>query len=574
MWVPGNRRGGTRSLAGYLVPVLLVAATLSGTTLPVEAAGTRGPKPTLRISLADLGFPGLSSSFESVGASMLTLNLIDNTHVLLTFSSRGLVERIPDDPPEDDDRAVEALLVDLSTGKVLARTRWHLHDHAQYLWGLGNGRFLLRNRSILTAFAPLLNLDTPDPFKATSFLHVMGVIDALEASPEGDLLTVEMSPPRKPSTRQQASASTSTSTSASTSADILPRQPRPPETFYFVRVSGTGALNSPILAAAAGAIKVRGVGTIPINGRGYLLAKSQKRSRWSMQFDTFDGESRKLATLDSSCAPRMQLVSPSQYVAFTCRGSDDRVMLSAFDFEPHEMWEEPLSGTSPYAQFAFAQQAGRFAISRTVSGGPSNSAASTNTGIPPDPALVQEVKIYQTESGDLLLKLICTPTFRTGQNFDLASDGLSVVIVRDGAIELYRLPPLSPRDAKELAAVQQHEPSPAKSARIELQKMLKDAAAEAVEADAETAAEVREKAVVTANTPPPAAAAAPPAQATKETNATKADGAPLPTATTAASTPPANASANEGDAESVRKPPSLLNPGEAAENQKKDPKPK
>ena len=574
MWVPGNRRGGTRSWAWHLVAVLLVAATSLGTTLPVGAAGTRGPKPTLRIPLADLGFPGLSSSFQSVGASMLTLNLIDNTHVLLTFSSRGLVERIPDDPPEDDDRAVEALLVDLSTGKVLARTRWHLHDHAQYLWGLGNGRFLLRNRSILTAFAPLLNLDTPDPFKATPFLHVTGVIDALEASPEGDLLTVEISPPKKPSARQQASAAASGSTSGSTSTDILPRQPRPPETFYFVRVSGTGALNSPILAAAAGAIKVRGVGTIPINSRGYLLAKSQKRDRWSMQFDTFDGESRKLATLDSSCAPRMQLLSPSQYVAFTCRGSDDKVMLSAFDFEPHEMWEEPLSGTSPYAQFAFAQQAGRFAISRTVSGGPSNSASSANAGIPPEPGLAQEVKIYQTESGDLLLKLICTPTFRTGQNFDLASDGLSVVIVRDGAIELYRLPPISPRDAKELAAVQQHEPSPAKSVRIELQKMLKDAAAEAVEADAETAAEVREKAVVTANTPPPAAAAAPPAQETRETQATKTAAAPPPTATSAASTPPANASANAGDAESVRKPPSLLNPGEAAENQKKDPKPK
>ena len=52
---------------------------------------------------------------------------------------------------------MDAVLLELPTGKVLARTTWRLHDHAQYLWNLGHGHFLLRIRDTLTTFAPLAN---------------------------------------------------------------------------------------------------------------------------------------------------------------------------------------------------------------------------------------------------------------------------------------------------------------------------------------------------------------------------------------------------------------------------------
>jgi hypothetical protein len=508
----------------YWPAALLIAGALSAHALP------RGPKPEVRLQLADLGFPGVPQALHDAGASMLSVHFVDSSHLLLTYSLRGLVERIPDDPPDDEDRAVAALLLELPSGKVLARARWHLHDHAQYLWNAGNGRFLLRIRSTLTAIAPLANLGNGDAFRQMPFLHPPGNLSAVVVSPEHDLVTVESS--RVLQSDSQVVGDTST-------APLM-------QTFTFVRITGNGSRESPILAVAAGSALVSGVVSLPINGRGYLFSEASKKNHWKMQFQSFDGTARTLSDIDSSCAPQMQFVSPSQFVVFSCRGSNDNLLLSAFDFAPHEMWEEPISGIVPFDQFAYAQSAGRFALSRTA-------LVTTSPGMPymppspgQAPTSAQEVRVYQVESGDLLVKLTCSPATRTGQNFDLSADGSNVVVLRDGVIEVYRLPPLSPQDKKDLAEVRQYEPPPNNS-HVQLQRLAR----EPVEADR------KEEKVV------PAA----PASAAATASAPEPVDAPANVPANA----PASTSANAGDVETRRKPPTLLNPGETVENGKKSP---
>jgi hypothetical protein len=541
MRVPGyrrDRRRGERSCGPWHGAVALAVLLVS-----VAAHAVRGPQPAVRLPLADLGFPGVSQSFQDAGAAMLTVHFVDNTHILLTYGLRGLVERIKDDPPTDDDRAVAALLLELPSGKVLARTRWHLHDHGQYLWAIGNGRFLLRIRSTLTSIAPLANLASDDAFRQTRFASLPGVIDAVVVSPEGDLVTVETSPPRKPPPERTVFFVN----------EPQEKEPDPLETFHFMRTEGIGSLESPLLAISAGSVRARGTATLPMNGRGYLMAKSEKRNRWAVEFEGFDGDNRKLSYVDSSCAPRMVLVSPSQFVVFSCRGADDRIMLSSFNFLPLETWEEPLGESIGSTHFAYAPQAGRFALSRMISSAPSSTPGTTSVGA--GEANSQEVRLYQIESGDLLLKLSCSPASRTGQNFDVSADGMSVLVVRGGVIEVYRMPPLSAKDKQELAEVQQREPPVPHSNLVK----LKHITPEPTESVAEAAA-ASDKAQATQ----PAAPATP---------VTAAPAAPVPAAT--ASRPPAvasdNAPANAGDVETRRKPPSLLNPGETVDNGKKSP---
>src|ERR1700712_4500981 len=152
----GRNRG--RRLRAAALACLFALPSFGAHALP------RAPQPTLKLKLTALGFPGVPQALQEAGASMLTVHFVDGTHLLVTYSLRGLVERIPGDPVSDDDRAVAGLLVGIPRGKGLARTRWHLHDHGQYLWSLGNGRFLVRMRSTLIAVAPLANLATADPF--------------------------------------------------------------------------------------------------------------------------------------------------------------------------------------------------------------------------------------------------------------------------------------------------------------------------------------------------------------------------------------------------------------------------
>src|SRR5258707_4267346 len=145
MPVPDSPNSSQRLLIRIgLTCVLLLAA------LP---AFSRGPEPPLRIPLENFGFQPLPSQFLLNGSSMLTLHYVDDKHLLLTFVAHRLIPRLPDEPEDDQDRIVDALLLELPTGRILARTSWHLHDHAQYLWNLGHGHFLLRIRDTLTSFA-------------------------------------------------------------------------------------------------------------------------------------------------------------------------------------------------------------------------------------------------------------------------------------------------------------------------------------------------------------------------------------------------------------------------------------
>ena len=54
--------------------------------------------------------------------------------------------------------------------------------------------------------------------------------------------------------------------------------------------------------------------------------------------------------------------------------------------------------------------------------------------------------MYQNASGDLLLKVECSPVIKTAENFDLSADGSQLAVIRQGNIAIYKLPPLSQQD--------------------------------------------------------------------------------------------------------------------------------
>ena len=125
---------------------------------------------------------------------MFTVNFIDDTHLLLTYNTHGLLARLPDVTPDDDDRLIAAELIELPSGKVLASTKWRTRDRLRYLWPLTHGLFLLRVRSRLTVIDPLGHLSSTDPFQPQAFLEFSRRIGYIAVSPGGDLLTVETVP--------------------------------------------------------------------------------------------------------------------------------------------------------------------------------------------------------------------------------------------------------------------------------------------------------------------------------------------------------------------------------------------
>jgi hypothetical protein len=168
----------------------------------------------------------------------------------------------------------------------------------------------------------------------------------------------------------------------------------------------------------------------------------------------------------------------------------------------------------------------------------------------------QSVVVYQTESGRQLLHVDCSPIARAGQNFALSPDGMSLAVIRAGAIESYSLPPLSDKDAADVKMARALVPQ-ASVLPIDFGAMVRAPAAE------ETQPAAAAPAQPDSSQPAPSQPAAAPASAAGNAS----PGAPPPASTPAAA-PPASAAqvqpsqgqpapAGDAEPEQRRKPPTL-----------------
>ncbi len=401
---------------GILAALLVFAAPISSVA--------KGPEPPMRIPLQPLGFQAPGAGALASGGVLSTVHFIDSEHLLVTFNVRRLMKRLSDDPPDDQDRTVEAVVVHLTTGKVLARTNWRVHDPAQYLWDLGHGRFLLRIRDTLTTFAPMVNLESGDPFVEQPFIKTDRRLAVILLSPDRDLITIE-----------------TVSKAAAAMGDATPGQAgRAQINFYRILQPATPA--DKVTVQVAGAALAQGLVNLSITAAGYIEVLKESQNRWLFDFDPYVGKFAELSPFDSTCRPHPVFVSSSEFVSFGCMGSSDKLALGGFDLHGEQMWQQNFTDTHAFPNFSLAPAAGRFALSRNIVA----ATAGITVDFAPSTFTTQEIRVYQTYNGKQLLKLDVSPVQRFGENYDLSDDGLKLAVVKADAIEIYRLPALAPAD--------------------------------------------------------------------------------------------------------------------------------
>jgi hypothetical protein len=415
-----------------------VLACLLVTILPAFAAKN---EPSLRIPLEDFGFQTLPVQFLLKGSSMMTLHYVDDKHLLLTFVVHRLIPRLPEEPEDDQDRMVDAILLELPSGRTLARTSWHLHDHGQYLWNLGHGHFLLRVRDTLTTFAPLANVATRDPFAQYPFLvSAERRLAALILSPEADLLIIETVKRTPPAPRRKP--------------PILGPDPqfespelteKNPVQINFYRIH-SGDDGGAVQVRSAGAIQTPRAGDIPATTAGYLAVVDQGHQHWAFDFHSYAGKTDELSPFDSTCRPTPLFVSHSEFIAFGCHSGQNRQQLGGFNMRGEEMWEQGLFGDFMAPSIAYAPAGGRFALSRIML----RSSFISDQPVSADQVSGQNVVVYQTGTGKQLLRADCSPVERAGQNFTLSPNGLALAVLHADAIEIFNLPPLTSKDESDL----------------------------------------------------------------------------------------------------------------------------
>jgi hypothetical protein len=446
-------------LVHHLIPASRLLRYLTGLALlaafaaPLLAA--RAPDPHTRIPLEPLGLQHLPPQLVTAGSSLLTLHYVDEHHLLVTFAVRRLMKRIPEDAPEDFDRTVDAVLLDLPSAKVLARTSWRLHDTGRYLWSLGRGRFLLRIHDRLTTFAPVANLPTGEPFHESPLLDTTRRVAVVLFSPDASLLTLETTAarPAKPDTvaspnppaaplRRPGTLIPRTGPPPSGADSESPTPTRVPFQINFYRLSVPATATEGVHVIAAGVIGSARPVAIPADASGFINVVDEGQGHWAFNFNTYAGKTEELSPFDSNCQPFPELVSRSEFVAFGCRNGQDPQVFAGFNFRGEEMWEQILPGSYISPSLAFSPVADRFALSRVLTTG-----TLPAVGEPiPDQITAQNVTVYQTDNGRQIFTINCTPVSRSGENFTLSPDGMDVAVVRDATVEIYRLPELSSKD--------------------------------------------------------------------------------------------------------------------------------
>ncbi|MDQ2835505.1 MAG: hypothetical protein M3Y50_17540 [Acidobacteriota bacterium] len=433
---------GTRLLRLIAPSLLLVLAV----ALPAHAVDQ--PR---RIPLDPLGFQPLSPQFLLAGSSMLTLHYVDDTHLLLTFNVRRLMHRLPDEPEDDQDRNIDAILLELPTGRVLARTSWRTHDRSQYLWSIGHGRFLLRIRDTVTALAPLANLHSDEPFREHPFLNTQGRrIAEISVSPDNRLLTVETVKRTPPAPRPKTPL-------------FGPTPPAPPEPLTLVQINfyrlpessepseagETVRTVENLRPQSAGVLHTHTIGTIAALSGGYIAVLEQGRQHWAFDFDAYSGKKIELAAFDSVCRPSPFFVSRSEFIAFGCRTGTNRQLLGGFNLRGEQTWQQNLFGDYTSPSLVFAPARDRFAFGRVLL----HTAATPEQPLLPEELGAQPVIVFQAGSGRQILHAECSPAEPAGQNFALSPDGLSLALIRDNAIQIYSLPDLTPKEASDVKTV-------------------------------------------------------------------------------------------------------------------------
>jgi hypothetical protein len=433
-----------------LVVALLAGGTAAGAAPVKEKAMVRQAAVPVQIPLSPMGYQPPSQDFMLAGSSMLTVDFVDPDHLLVTFGVRRLMKRDPDDPVNDDDRTIGAFLVEVASGKVLARTEWRVHDRSRYLWSLGHGRFLLRVRDRLTMFAPMDAGNAKDPFRQTPIFENDRHVVAILISPDDDLLTVE---------------TTSFAMGSGESSEGFSIDPAPVEIRFF-RLSDTGA--DGLQVTPAGTIRTRTAVALPITAAGRLEEAEDGKNGWLFNFDEHSGKVDELAGFVTTCLPRPMMVGHGEFVAFGCHGLNNAADLAGFNMKGEQMWQENFIDTQASPTFAFAPDAGRFALGRMLVNGDFDGEGS----LPASVVTGQEVRVYQDYDGRLLFRIDCTPVERAGHNFALSADGMRLAVVREvavrhaatvdyaayvqqeAAVEVYTLPQLS---AEARAAVKEAE---------------------------------------------------------------------------------------------------------------------
>lgn len=365
-----------------------------------------------RILVGPLGYHPPGQLYMLSGRAFSSLDFIDAHHLLFTFHQPRLMRREQNPDRFDDDQVIQAMVLGLPGGAVLASSEWRMHDRRRYLWPLGGGKFLVRQKN--TYFF------TDASLRLHSYIEVPTPRSATEVSPDGRIMMIEHqyerhTPEQHRKLEEQANQY---------------GEPPPAEDTQITLVD---LASREVLAALRAESPIQ----VPISSTGYVVAaRDKEEDQFLVRFVPFEGQPVVLGRVASTCTPHENFLNQKALVIASCGPKSPDVFLDAWTTEGKKLWNGHRDGHLVWPTFAYSRTGDRFAISLLHISHYIDLVDSLND----EDVREQVVQVFDSTTGALLMATNASPVLTAGQNFALSGDGDRLAVLREGAIEIYAVP--------------------------------------------------------------------------------------------------------------------------------------
>ena len=375
-----------------------------------------GPGPEERIPVAPLGYRPPGPLYMLSGKAFGSLDFIDDQHLLFTFHQPRLMRREEHPGRNDSDQIIHAVTLALPDGTVQASAEWRMHDRSRYLWPLGGGKFLIRQRNSY--------LVTDGSLKLHPYIEVATPVLETEVSPDGRVLVVE----------HEFERHTPEQHSKLEAQAMQYGEPPPAEDTQITLIN---IATREVLAALRTETPIH----VPITSTGYVgVAKDKGEDEFLVRFISFGGQELVLGKVASTCTPHENFVNPNAMMIESCGPKTSDVYLDTWTTAGKKLWSGHREGRLVWPTFAYSRSGGRFAVSLLRVSHSIDMVDSLND----EDVKEQVVQVFDAATGSLLMSTNASPILTGGQNFALSEDGEHLAVLREGAIEIYNVPSVPP----------------------------------------------------------------------------------------------------------------------------------
>ncbi|MGO9339462.1 MAG: VWA domain-containing protein [Terracidiphilus sp.] len=374
------------------------------------------------------GFRSLAPIERFHFRSNVSVHFLDSSHLLLTYNGpRKLLKRTPECTSTHPCRLIHAAVFDLATAKAVLETDWYLHDYRPYLWPLSPGRMLMRRSNSLYVLDSDLNETLLKDFTR-------------------DLLWVEVTPDGKQIIAETALEDSSPAKSATASVKQKTESaPSPRVSIDFLNSSSLDVERS---------LKATGVLEFEASSSGYAdSTRIALDNTWLLRFGPSSSQRQRVARIKSTCEPDLLFPTNTAILIGRCSSNGGDYSVSVFSVTGHPLWRQRWPQLNYYPALARSEDGSRFAVGTITASREASQPRATDEDDHGWPDVEQDLRVFETASGKLILAARVKSVVLKNPNFALAPDGSQFVLLDGSILRIYNLPSASAEERAKFLAM-------------------------------------------------------------------------------------------------------------------------